>query len=704
MQNREFIDSILVMTLSVIIVNYNVREFLGEALSSILRAVKNISAEIIVVDNASSDGSVEYIKANFPSVRVVRNAENVGFARANNQAIQLSIGKYICLINPDTIVQEDTFSVLLKFMDEHPEAGAAGCKILNPDGSLQLACRRSFPTPWVAFTKISGLAYLFPKSRLFGRYNLTYLDPDAVSDVEAISGSFMLVRRETIDRVGLLDESFFMYGEDLDWCFRIRQGGWKIYYVPTTQIIHFKGESSKKSPFEQRRLFYEAMRLFVEKHFSKGKALVPSWLLILSIRIRTLLAFVSAAVRYLALPLFDWLIMTGALALAIYLRFHPEYPWRAFLIVHALYSLVWLSALALHGLYGKWKFSAGKSFSAIILGWMVNSAITFFLKQIAFSRAVVIYAGVINAALIPGWRFLFKWLVRWGVGIFRDKLGQSILSKRTLIVGDAESADTIIRKLRTRVQMLNSIRGVVLAEPDESIAKVAGVPVIGSLDYLHEIIPRERIQEVIFSTDRLPYDKILSTIAASNGSQISFKLVPSNLSVIIGKAVTEHLDDVPLVDIEYKYHYKLLKALKRGFDVALAMLITIVTFPVYAWLRWVKRVPIESYDCISANGETIKFEKFVARDHKSHWWSILPLMKYIVHGDISFVGRELESGCDTNLTPISQSLKPGLTGLEQINRNLNLTDEDREKYHLYYLKNYSPLLDVEIILKSLFRV
>lgn len=692
------------ITLSVIIVSYNVREFLGEALSSILRSVENLSAEIIVVDNASSDQSADFVEENFPSVKVIRNARNVGFARANNQAIKESSGQYVCLINPDTVVQEDTFRVLLDFMSEHPQAGVVGCKILNPDGSLQLACRRSFPTPWVAFTKISGLAMLFPRSRLFGRYNLTFLDPDEIAEVEAISGSFMLLRRQVINQVGMLDESFFMYGEDLDWCYRISQSNWKIYYVPLTQIIHFKGESSKKSPFEQRRLFYEAMRLFVRKHFSRGKALIPSWFLILAIWIRALFSFLSTAVHYLAVPFWDFVILTFSLAAAIYLRFNPEFPWQAFLIVHLLYSLVWLTSLSLHGVYTKWKLSASKSLSGIIVGLMINSAVTFFLKQIAFSRAVVIYAGLLNAFLIPGWRFVFKWLARSRIGLFKGKLGQSILGRRTLVVGDVESADKIVRKLRSRVKMLNSIRGVVLADDTRSVKQVAGVPVIGSLDNIQEYISCENIQEVIFATDRLPYDKIFSTIAASNGSQVSFKLVPSNLNVIIGKAVTEYLDDIPFVDIEYKYHFKLYRWGKRTLDIALALLTLFFTMPVYAWLRWVKRVPVRRESYAGAEGKVISVARFAPQDGEKHWWTFLPALRAILRGDLSFVGRELNAAEGEELSAVGLSLVPGLTGLEQINRMLDLTEEDREKYHLYYLKNYSPLLDMEIILKSIFQV
>src|SRR3990172_1751398 len=334
------------MDLSVIIVNYNVRDFLENALASAREAMKGIDGEVIVVDNASDDGSVEMVGRKFPGVRMVANDRNIGFAAANNIALRLSRGRYMLLLNPDTIVKEDTFQIIIRFLDTHPDAGLAGCRILNPDGTLQLACRRSFPTPWVAFTKIVGLASLFPRSRLFGRYNLTYLDPEQPAEVEAISGSFMVIRREAQQQVGLLDEMFFMYGEDLDFCYRLNTSGWKIFYVPETQIIHFKGESSKKSYFEHRLIFYRDMRIYVRKHFHKGRQFFPSWFLIFAIYLRTLLSFLNSMLRYLAMPLLDTVLMTISLLVAIYIRFYPEeFPWRAFLYVHLFYCLAWLISL-----------------------------------------------------------------------------------------------------------------------------------------------------------------------------------------------------------------------------------------------------------------------------------------------------------------------------------------------------------------------
>ena len=233
--------------ISIIIVSYNVRDFLLHALQSINKALKNIPAEITVVDNASVDGSVQAVRKHFQNVKVIENEVNIGFSAANNLAIKKAEGEYIVLINPDTLVQEDTFSKLIYFMEDNPEAGGATCKILNPDGTFSIDSRHSVPKPSTALWKFLGLNRLFPKSKIFGRYNLTYLDPDETYPVDAISGSFMFLRKKAIDEIGLLDEDYFMYCEDIEFCYRMNNTGGKIYYVPNSSIIHYKGESTKKS-------------------------------------------------------------------------------------------------------------------------------------------------------------------------------------------------------------------------------------------------------------------------------------------------------------------------------------------------------------------------------------------------------------------------------------------------------------------------
>lgn len=337
------------MDLSVIIVSYNVSSFLDQALTTLEDSARGYEYEVFVVDNASTDDSVEMVRRKHPEVKVIANTDNRGFASANNQALEQAKGKYVLLLNPDTVLSRDTIRVMTGFLDTHHEAGGAGCKVINPDGSLQLACRRGFPSPGVAFFKMVGLSSLFPKSKTFGAYNLTYLDPETTAEVDAISGAFMMLRKEALDRVGFLDETFFMYGEDLDLCFRIKQDGWKIYYIPDTEIIHFKGESTKTVPtIKSIRDFYIAMHIFVEKHYSGSFRLFPQWLLILGIYLRMGWVYGLRTIISLKAPLIDLLLLNLSLALGVLVRFgvsegnYPPYSKAQWVIIFLVYSSLYL--------------------------------------------------------------------------------------------------------------------------------------------------------------------------------------------------------------------------------------------------------------------------------------------------------------------------------------------------------------------------
>ena len=282
--------------LSVVIVNYNVKYYLEQCLESVRRASQGLQVEVFVVDNLSTDGSVPYLRERFPEVTFIENNENVGFARANNQAIRQSRGEYVLLLNPDTILCEDTLRRFVDFMDAHPEAGAAGAYMLHADGTFASESRRGLPTPFVAFCKMSGLTRLFPKSRLFGRYYMGYLDVNEVNRIEAISGACMMLRREALDRVGLLDEDFFMYGEDIDLSYRILQGGYHNYFLPV-RMLHYKGESTVKNSYRYVYTFYQAMRLFFRKHYSHY-----SWVISLPINLAiwasSFMTYVANRLRY----------------------------------------------------------------------------------------------------------------------------------------------------------------------------------------------------------------------------------------------------------------------------------------------------------------------------------------------------------------------------------------------------------------------
>lgn len=254
------------MKLTVIIVNYNVKFFVEQCLDSLERALNGIDSEVFVVDNHSSDGSIEYLKPRFPKVIFIESNHNLGFARANNMAIRQAEGQYVLLLNPDTFVGEQTIKQAIEFMDQHPKAGGAGVKMFNTDGTKALESRRGLPTPLTSFYKMCGLCSKFPESRRFGKYYMGYLSWDKPERIDIISGAFCLMRKEALDKAGHLDEDFFMYGEDIDLSYRLLKAGYDNWYLPLP-ILHYKGESTHKSSFRYVHVFYQAMLIFFKKHY-----------------------------------------------------------------------------------------------------------------------------------------------------------------------------------------------------------------------------------------------------------------------------------------------------------------------------------------------------------------------------------------------------------------------------------------------------
>ena len=252
--------------LSIVIVNYNTKHFLEQCLYSIRAATQGLETDIYVVDNCSTDGSIAYLRPLFPEVTFIENEKNVGFAKANNQAFRICRGEYVLMLNPDTVVGEESLRSLCCFMDEHPEAGALGLKMLNGNGVFLAESKRSFPTPWVSFCKLFGLSKLFPHSPRFASYSLSYLSADEQHEVDILCGAFMLMRHEALNKIGFLDEAFFMYGEDIDLSYRFIQAGYKNYYIPE-RMLHYKGESTQKVSYSFLRRFYGAMLIFYRKYY-----------------------------------------------------------------------------------------------------------------------------------------------------------------------------------------------------------------------------------------------------------------------------------------------------------------------------------------------------------------------------------------------------------------------------------------------------
>lgn len=286
-------------TVSIVIVNWKTPQLLAGCLDSILKDPQSSGFEIWVVDNASGDESVDMIRGNYPQVHLVANQNNVGFSRACNQVIPQTTGRYVLLLNPDTVVADNAVSKLADYLDKHPECGAAGPKVLNPNGSLQLACRRSFPSPAASFYRLTYLSKLFPRHKQFASYNLTYAPIDALLEVDALSGSCMMVRREAIERIGLLDEDIFMFGEDIDWCWRIKQAGWKVMYVPGAAVYHYHGASSRLRPIGATINLHKGMEVFYRKHMAPKYWAPFNWLVYTAIWSRASFFIVAGMMRQL---------------------------------------------------------------------------------------------------------------------------------------------------------------------------------------------------------------------------------------------------------------------------------------------------------------------------------------------------------------------------------------------------------------------
>jgi GT2 family glycosyltransferase/lipopolysaccharide/colanic/teichoic acid biosynthesis glycosyltransferase len=683
--------------LSIIIVSYNVRAFLLHCLESVHRATENIRAEIYVVDNASADGSVQAIKSHFPDVKLIKNDKNLGFAAANNLALKKTSGKYVLFLNPDTVVQEDTFSSLLNFMGNNPQAGAVTCKILNPDGSFSVDSRHSIPSPLTAFWKLIGLNRIFPKSKIFGRYNLTYLDPDEINSVDAISGSIMFIRKDTIDDVGPLDESFFMYCEDIDYCYRITQAGWQIYYFPETQIIHYKGESTKRSDLDYVINFNKSLYLFYKKHFQHRYVRVFSLGILAGVFIRGITIFLKNIMRKHSAALFDLFLLNTIILSGFYIRYQSisSFGWddyiNQYVWINIIASFLFILTAFFLELYEKYRFSIVQVIKVNLITFLILSALTFFVRQLPYSRTIVIAAAFFGSLLMIGWRAILRMIYSPQGKTF----SKSLFQRKSVLIGNNNQIRDVLYKLRQHVLLNLDIRGILSIDSPHENIEIEGFPQVSSVSDLEEYIRVEHIDQLIFTSHEIPFKTIMQIITQSRTTRVDFKMIPEQLDVIIGKSSVEDLEAYPLLDLDYKLGRPFNRFTKRLFDMVGASSILFITFPI-----WISNLIFRRHNTIliwDEDGLERKIIQFGNTDPRGFLNQLL-LIGYVLVGALSFVGAPLariETGKPTYL------YRPGLTGLVQLNSNKIQQTEDREIYELYYLKNQSIWLDLEIILKTI---
>jgi len=558
------------MDLSVVILSYNTKDLLEQALRTVLDAATQLETEVFVVDNASSDSSVEMVAAKFPTVRLICNEQNLGFAGGNNVALRQVQGRHVLLLNSDTIVQPETLDILVDYLDDHPAVGAAGCKILNPDGTLQLSCRRGFPTPVAAFCKMSGLSWLFPKSRLLAQYNLTYLDPEETNEVDALSGSCMVVRKAAMDQVGMLDEDYFFYGEDLDWCFRLRQAGWKISYVPKTEIIHFQGESSRAQQMRFRYRFYEAMSIFVNKNMKRRYRFFPLWILHIGIILYGVLSFGINLLKKLGLPLVDALLVLAGLKLGLTLRYYegfeplirqierlsnqfgfdaeptrwlvpPAYSEFQWGLVYVASTVIWLVAFYVVGLYDRRKLSVLWSSIGVSLGFAIIMTTVFFFKGYNFSRLAAGAAWLWNIFLLGGWRLAAQRYLRTSSGL---RLGR----RRSLVIGTDAVAVDFVEYLDNVEGLDFEVVGLISQQPDLRGRSIAGKPVLGVMHELQKLVREYNIDDLVFTSGTIS-DFLQEAHRGWRSPKLRLCMVPESFAELVRTRRPSSMADMPLIEI-----------------------------------------------------------------------------------------------------------------------------------------------------------
>lgn len=567
--------------LSVIIVNYNVKHFIEQCLFSVFKASETLTCEVFVVDNNSVDGSTTLIKDKFPNVNLIENKVNTGFSVANNQAIKLAKGEYVLLLNPDTVVQEDTFTKIIAFMDKTPDAGGLGVKMLDGQGNFAPESKRGLPTPSVAFYKMFGLAKFFPKSEKFGKYHLTYLSENEIHSVDVLSGAFMLIRKTVLDTIGNLDETFFMYGEDIDLSYRITKAGFKNYYFPQTQIIHYKGESTKRSSLNYVVIFYKAMAIFSKKHFSGSHAFWFNFLIHFAIILKAGLALVTRFFKAFTVPMIDFALIVFSLYVIKNLYQYNSglqtdiYSEKLLSVAFPLYALIWIITLYFNGGYDK-PVKILRIVRGIFIGTVfILMGYSLLPESMRFSRALILF-GTLGALVSVILLRLILHLAK-----FKNYSLSSVKTKRIAVIGEEQEFNRV-HGLIKQTEVNPSFVGFVSAEQNG----VHNPLYIGKLNQIDEVIKIHQINEIIFCAKDLSSQFIINNMLTLVSSGVDFKIAPPESLSIIGSNNIDTAGDLYMIDVN-SISKPSNKRNKRLLDVAFSVL-AIVFSPILFFIQETK--------------------------------------------------------------------------------------------------------------------
>lgn len=615
-----------------------------------------MQAEVFVVDNASADGSIEMVKEKFPWVTCIANHQNLGFSKANNLAIKQAKGKYVLLLNPDTVVQEDTFVKCYDFMEKHPQAGALGVYMVDGKGSYLPESKRGLPSPWVAFYKIIGLSKLFPRSHTFGRYHLGYLDKNQTWEVDVLSGAFMWLRKSAIDQVGYLDEDYFMYGEDIDLSYRIQKAGFKNYYFSDTRIIHYKGESTKKSSVNYVLVFYGAMIIFAQKHFKGAYAGAFTALIQLAIYARALAAIGMRAFK----ASYKWVTDALGIYMGLYgLKWFWEsqvkdaegyYPPEFTYYVLPAYVCAWLTAIYFSGGYDK-PFKPYRIVRGAIVGTLLISAVSNFFDSYRYSKAIILLGGVWVILCVVTMHYVWQFLK------YKRLNFSGTLHKKAIVVGSPQESERVIRLLKN-TSANAEVLGFVATQPGGIKHELC----IGEIHRLKDILKLYKPDEVIFCARNIAAAEIIELMASLEQPNLDFKMVPDNSNFVIGSSSKNIQGELYTLEVHLRINEPTQKRNKRVIDVGVAVAL-LALLPVVFW--WVKK-PVG----------LIKNSVEVLLGYKS-WVGFAP--------DNSQSLPAIKKGV---LNPISEF------------KDIDTDPATTHKLNLLYAKDYHTAVDIGIILNN----
>lgn len=561
------------MTLSVIIVNYNVKYFLEQCIHSVLKAAEEIETEIIVVDNHSTDGSLSYLAPKFPQVKFIKNNANSGFGKACNRGLEAATGNFILFLNPDTLVAEDSFATCIEFFHSHADCGALGVKMIDGSGTFLKESKRAFPSPLTSLFKLFGFSRLFPHSKLFSRYHLGHLDKEQNHEVDVLAGAYLMVRRNVLQLVGSFDEAFFMYGEDVDLSYRIQKCSYKNYYLADTTIIHFKGESTKRGSLNYVRMFYHAMSVFVQKHYGGVRAGIFNTSIQVAIWIRALISALAKAISFIGVPVVDAIFILLSFWLtkelwSTYVRKEIIYPDKLLLFSFPAFTLVYLTAAYYAGLYDRYYKTAHLVRSTLIATVSLLTLYALLPENLRFSRAIVVLGALLAFVLITIQRYL---LVKAGL-----LLPSSDASSKPhiLIAATKEEFAGIQRFLQKKGFGERIIGRVGINGLSENM--------IAHIDNLEGIAKSLQAKELVFCAGTLSYKEVIEkTEKLKTGLKYRFHAYGS--CSIVGSDTSTSSGEILSADTSFAIAHSANKRLKRLIDLTAAVCF-ILTFPLQLFL------------------------------------------------------------------------------------------------------------------------